>query len=397
MYPILCNFDTDISNYPQKVIGKLTKVKSAEVKEVLNGEYTLNIKLLPNDALADKAVPGRAIMVKPNYHDDLQIFVIRTMDYNNNEIEINAEHVKYMFFNNVVLASVDLQPLVYEGPVEAAVNDVLVNEVQLTNYFTFYSNISTTVKIDTGSGNKSVGDIFSNDVDGVNVKAKGEFHYDNFIINYNSHRGNTEPKNVVRYGTNLSSYSQELSDNHNYTHVTGFADVPVSPLYTGDLKNVRLYSNFNYPGSPDPQTNPWLYHLPNSGNYYKVLTLDFTEKFKDGGIVVVNPANGDNYGTARMNIAEFTYKYILDHPSLGTLSAKIIVDYEEVLNKFEKPALGDKVTVIYEPLNYKKNHRITEIVFDVISEKAKEITISESQRKLSLYDFIKNQNKGIKW
>lgn len=388
MIPILCDYSTQISDYESEaIIGNLTEITNCNVKAVLNSEYELSLSVLVSDPLTKYIKPGRVILAKPNYQDDPQIFVISSMSYSENEIRVNAEHIKNLFFNNAILADNTGTPFLYTGLTETVVNSLLTDEVVLPNYFTFHSNVDNTISVDVGTADKNMGEVFTNSKDGIIAQTKGEFKFDNFDIYFNKHVGRLTPENVIRYGTNLSSYSQELSSENEYTHVLGYADVPVVSSYNGDIRSVRLYSGVR---------NNCLVPIPNAvSDYTRILSVDFTEKFKNkNGYINPDPPHS-GYAETRAKIKQYTQNYANSHKSLGSPSANVKVDYQNALYDFEKPALGDQVWVIYEPLNYKKIHRITEINFDVVNEKVTSLVISAGKRVYSLYEFLKGNAAPI--
>lgn len=406
MTPILYNFSPTFEDYISRgagfgrtniCIGPLTKVTSANVRQVLNNEYDLKLSVLTSDPFAKYAVPGKVVLAKPNPTDNPQIFVIRNSNYNGEEIEIEAEHVKALFFNNVILANIDGTSATITGTPQEIVDEVLQSEVVLTNYFNFASDISNTYSAEIGlAQEQSLGDFFFNDEHGLNRTVNGEFKFNNFNINYVEHVGKLQPQNSIRYGTNLSSYTQELSDLKEYTHVLAYADVPVledETKYSGDVKSVRLYP---------PQTTSSLESilLPVTGStseYTRVFMLDVTSSFrKKGGYVVPSgPYAGEGYVAAQQQIKNKAQSYINGHANqMVGVSANIKITYEKALKDFDKPQIGDYVTVIYEPLDYKKVHRITEMEYDPVNEKVLSLTISEANRKFTLYDFIREVKYG---
>ena len=367
--------------------GFFTNVENCEVKQVLNGEFILSMTISLNDRLAEKIATGMAILAQADFENDTpQVFIIRNIKLSNTSIEISADHVKYIFFNNMILNQSSLEPYITSSMTVPQLITYLENgsELILPNYFDVIAGVGTqkTCRIDIGSERLTLGDIFEKDKDGIFAQTGCELRFDNFNIYIDERRGDTEAKKMITYGSNISSYSQEMNDNEQYTHILPFATVGTVPEYTGDTKQVCLYSTS-------------IISTGSTSNFTRILPVDFSDKLNSKNWQV-NPSNGYHYADVKSELQRLGNDYKNSHPDLAYPSVNVVVDYQETLREFEKLKLGDVVRVMYKPLNYNKKHRVTEIVFDPIRKKYKSVTIG--QRKYTLYDFIqKNVTKNVKF
>lgn len=379
MQPRLCEFSTNLNSYNGSgVKGLFTKIISNEARQVLKGEYTYEIDISVDDPLSSIVNIGMTIFAKPDDNTQPQIFIIKRIDVEDDVFHIYAEHVKTLFFANMILSDPYMTPVVYRGTPKSVVDSVLENDIVLPNYFTFASTISNKVLVDVGTEQKTLGELFLNTKNGLVAQVDADFIYNNFTISFVPFAGTAEPRYSVRYGVNLKSFSFEGSFEDSYTHILPYAEVKTTDDYTGDIDSVRIYKDV---GNPLIQTAPF------PPGYINILPVDFSEKFKNKH-GYVNPQTGDGYSTVREMLTTFSNKYNVENPKLSDVSANVRVELESDLETFYKPRLGDQVWVIYEPLNYKKIHRITEIRYDSVNEKVKSLTISDGKKPYSLYNFI---------
>lgn len=390
MQPRLCDFSTVLSTYSGAgVRGLFTKVISNTIKHNLNGTYTLDMEISTSDPMALIAQIGMTVFAKPDDHTSPQIFVIKRITVENDSFIIYGEHIKELFFSNMILADPYSTPVVKSGTPSSVVNDILQNELVLPNYFTFTSSLQNTVNVDVGTEQKTLGDIFTNSKDGImaqiaNNGGQGggvaDLVYNNFNLSIVSYAGSSEPLYSVRYGVNLKSFSVDEGFESAYTHILPYADVKTLDSYSGDVDTVRIYKDV---GNPLQSTNGVF-----PQDYVNILPVDFSEKFKNKH-GYVDPSNGVGYSAVRNIIAGLSNDYVLNNPQLAKEAVSVKVEYESELATFQKPHLGDHVWVMYEPLGYQAVHRISEICYDCVEEKVTSLTIGEGKKPYSLYDFIK--------
>lgn len=394
MLPRLYDFSYDHTYYENNGYGHLTEVMKCEVKEVLNGEYTLDLEVHPSDRLASQIDAEKCIMVDPNPTDNPQLFKIITVNIDWDKISIKGEHIKNAFFNDMYVPSAvtgESQEYSVTGTPEEIFANLLSSSAWIVLHafeFRFITDItsSKTIKFNLGA-NLTFGNIFTDSENGMVTKFNADFKYDNWKVYFLNHRGKEHPYNVVRYGSNLSSFTQTMSSEKEYSHILPYANVAVNDDYTGNITSVTLFGLRQVAGTPGTYEP-----IPtgSTSNYYRILPVDFSSKFNDPkGYVNPNPAAGDSgYQAVKEKLAQYGETYAAFHTGIRSAAVTIKVDYEEALDDFEKAQLGDVVRVIYDPTGYKKNHRITEAVYDCLNERWKSLTIGE--RNYSLYTFLKD-------
>lgn len=410
MNPRLFEFSTTLSYYFQSVRignstysfpkfgkGEFTKItKPVEVKRNLQNDYTFYMEISQDDELASIVQPDMAIVstVKPETsytQSSFQIFVIKNVKFENKRVQISADHVKYMFFNNVIVGDPTGEPYIVKGQMQSVLNTVLDStNVFLPNIFTVNATLGE-ISVDIGTNaTRTVGDLFDNYETGILKQNDGyEIDFDNFTIYVVQRIGNNLIKNILRYGDNISESSMEISNEKEYTHVIPYASVATTnktvtiggdtvEQYTGEVTSITLY------GEDSP-----LDTLA-TGNFIKILTIDFSSKFtRKSGYVNPNPTSGysSGYDYVKAKLKEYGQKYIAKHPKIKQPLINISVSNKNEIKDLNGLRIGDSVRVIYEPLNYEETHRVTEVNYNPIANSYNSITIGD--RKYSLYDFIR--------
>lgn len=371
MFVRLYNFSTNINDYSHNGLGSFDTIQKSEVVEVLNDEYTLSMSILKTDRLAGKVLPNMCIKAKPNPFDDPQIFVVTRVNFKNaSTVDIEANHIKNLYFNNVIYGDKTDEGITYTGT-PAAIMAQIDNDAVLPNIFNFTSDIVTSGSIRSGIESKTYGDLFTTE-GGMRDVFRGDLKFDNFNVSFLSHRGSEDAKRVLRTGVNISQFSRETNNFTEYTHVLPFADVPTVEGY--DLaQSVRLYGNIA---------------RASQSNFSRIYLKDFTSRFtsKRG---YVNPTTGSGYTEARQNLTTWGGQYVTNRPSIKTPSINITVKIEPSNSGLEDVALGDKVKVIDEQTNYSAEHRIIKAAYDPVMERYNSLELSS--RKYSLYNYLKGR------
>ena len=129
-------------------------------------------------------------------------------------------------------------------------------------------------------------------------------------------------------------------------------------------------------------------------DFTRILLVDFSSKFtKKGGYVDPTSPYGTGYTEVRDELKRLGQNYITKHQSITITSMNFVVDKESAIDNLNV-VLGSKIKVVYEPLNYEAKHTVTEVVYDITTNKYSQVTIGN--RKFTLYDFIKNTRGGIR-
>lgn len=389
MIPRLYEFSTDINDFSHNGLGFFNQCVSCKVHEVLNGEYNLTMEILPTDRLAETVIPDLCILAKPNYTDPPQIFVISNIVITKDLITITANHIKSLFFNNMVLGDIEDTGSTRHGTPQTVVNAILQYEALINPQpFTFTSDINDEKDFVYGATETTFGEIFTNDRDGLLRVYGGDLYFNNFSVQLLEHRGEDAVDNkaryTIRYGVNLENMRQELSSENVYTHLLPYAKVPTLRDYTGDISTVKLYGT-------EPQTSNHLIRInPDESAFTRILPVDFSKKFtKKAGYVDPSATSlaGTHYPENCRVIWSDGLFYADRHEKISMSTATITVNYESNVPDFEKYQLGDVVRVINSKMNYNKLHRVVETTYDCLNNRYEKVTIGD--RKLSFYTYLK--------
>lgn len=365
MFPRLYQGKNDIASYGSNGLGFFNSVKQCEVIEERNGAYYLNLSIYKNDSLRNVVVPGMVIKAKPNCSDAPQLFEIceniEVDKYGN--LKLTAMHVKSVFMKNVTTNNWDAES--FTGtPTE--IYEKLAETVALPSDFTFYSDITDSKTFKKGLQTGEIfEDIFYNDDGGMLDVYGGALYFDNFSVSLLKNRGRTTAK-VLRYGTNISDYTQTITSADVYSHILPFAEV--ENLKDGD--NIRIAGNLIETGAA-------------INEFKKVKLIDFSKKCKK---YKVNSSNGLGYADLNDRLAELGNAKLEKQKSKFTIpSVNIVVNYKPQLDDLQDLRLCDKVKVYYG--DNVTTVRLIKTVYDSIHERYTSLEFGE--KKLKLTDLIR--------
>ncbi len=225
---------TDFSN---NGYGFLTDVISAEVKEELNGEYTLTMEYLLNGHLSEYLQRENIILCKTADGTE-QPFRIKYIDRNFKTINIVAYHISYDLGDDVAIniAPTNLQ-------VQAFGRWILNNATTHSNTYTFNSDIAT-----IGSARyirKNVLEcIMGDDENSMLTKFGGEIKRDGYTITLNSRIGQDKGVRLL-LGKNLNEIKITIDDTGLYTRVcpVGYDGLTLPEIYVDS----PLINNYPFP------------------------------------------------------------------------------------------------------------------------------------------------------
>lgn len=372
MFVRLYNFSTNINDYSHNGLGSFDTIQKSEVVEVLNDEYTLSMSILKTDRLAGKVLPNMCIKAKPNPFDAPQIFVVTRVNFKNaSTVDIEANHIKSLYFNNVIYGDKIDTGYAYTGT-PAAIMTQIEQDSALPNVFNFTSDIVTSGEIRSGIESKTYGDLFTTE-GGMRDVFRGDLKFDNFNVSFLSHRGSEDAKRVLRTGVNISQFSRETNNFTEYTHVLPYADVPTVESEE-DIQAVRLYGAMA---------------RASTSNFFRVYPKDFTNRFTKKSGYVDPQSQSPHYQEQIDLLTQYGQQYVTSRPSIKTPSINITVKIEPSNSGLEDVALGDKVKVIDEQTNYAAEHRIIKVAYDPVMERYNSLELSS--RKYSLYNYLKGR------
>lgn len=315
-------------------LGKLTDCLDCKVTEEARGVYELEMSYPATGVHAADIDVERFIVAKPNYTDSPQIFKIyRISKAINGVFLINAEHISYALNGYVVLpgtamTALDASALLSEGTPFSITTDKSVSAL-------FKVNVPSSVRSWFYGREGSLVDVFGT----------AEFHFDNYNITWNLHKGQNRGVSI-RYGKNLTSLSKDRDSSNLVSAVVPYwtstdGDVVVGGEVSTGIPGVR---QFAYDCSSFFETAPTEAQLRTRAESYIATTI-LTE--------------------AKENIT-------LDFIQIGQLKDRV--------------DLYDIVNIHYEALGVNATAKCIRTKWDVLTDRYVEITLGEPS--LSIADTI---------
>lgn len=225
---------TDFSN---NGYGFLTDVISADVKEEINGEYTLTMEYLLNGHLAEYLERENIIVCKVADGTE-QPFRIKYIERNFKTINVIAYHISYDLGDDLVINTAPTNLTA-----QAFGRWVLNNSTTHAQSYIFNSDITATAS--ARYIRKNVLECFMGDADNSMLnKFKGEFKRDNYTITYNTRIGqDTGVKLLV--GKNINEINITIDDTGLFTRIVpvGYDGLTIPEIYVDSI----LINNYPFP------------------------------------------------------------------------------------------------------------------------------------------------------
>lgn len=375
MLPRLYEPVASTTAYDNNGYGFFSTCSKCEVTEERNGVYSLAMTIAMNDPLASSVITGMFIKAKANQYDVPQLFEINEVIQNSSSgtISINANHIKFLGFQNTVSNTSNYGGIYKEMP-EQLVNDLLSDSIIENNIFTFRSDITEKKDFDYNKiVSKKFGDICSNSEGSLLDVFGGEFHYDNFKIELLKSRGTDSGKKIM-FGYNMSDYKQTITNDNDYTHCVGYATLDTAN------SSSAVGSTITLAGDPTVATK-------HSIIFPKVKLIDFTEKVKNdvGSDFKVRTDIGEDIELIKELLQYYSNEYVIFN-GWSSPKVNIVITYDSELDKFQDIKLCDTVTVCLGRNKQSIQSKITKVVYDSILERYSLIEVGE--KTLSLYDFL---------
>lgn len=268
---------TDFSN---NGYGFLTDVISADVKEEINGEYTLTMEYLLNGHLAEYLERENIIVCKVADGTE-QPFRIKYIERNFKTINVIAYHISYDLGDDLVINTAPTNLTA-----QAFGRWVLNNSTTHAQTYTFNSDITATAS--ARYIRKNVLECFMSDDDNSMLnKFNGEFKRDNYTITYNTRIGqDTGVKLLV--GKNINEINITIDDTGLFTRIVpvGYDGLTIPEIYVDSI----LINNYPFPKGciakfedikyDETGEDPDAYHDLN--DFYDALRAAANQMFTDG-------------------------------------------------------------------------------------------------------------------
>lgn len=354
MKPILYAPTETIFNH--NGIGILTDAISCTVTEECNGPFELTLEY-PMSGIHYAQITQRSLIkAKPSAVDNPQLFRIYAISRPMKGIvTVNAQHISYD------MSGIPVLPFSASGIVLAL--EGLTANAAIDCPFTFWTDKTTQGEY-TITIPHSMRSCMGGNKESILYQYGGEYAYDNYLIRLYNHRGMNRGVSI-RYGKNLTDLTQEENCASVYTAVL--------PYWLGqDGELVQLSERIvNAPGTYD---------------FSHVKTQDFSSDF--------------DTAPTQEQLRLRTEQYIADN-RIGVPTVSLTVAYEslekyadyENLQQLERVLLCDTVNVIFPKLNVNATAKAIKVVYDVLSEKVKSVTLGSVRANIA--DTIVSQNQQI--
>ena len=339
MYPKIHDFTGN--RLETQGYGALSDCISAEVTEVLNGEYTLEIQYPLNGIHAEHLVTGNIIVAKPSHDQQEQAFRIHQVKKSiSNSYRVYANHISYdlsgfpirnaLSFPSLETVMINLNSLIWE-PGKASFHEFNF-DTDMTSAKRLSMPGAQTVRSWMGGQDPSILSVYG-----------GEWIYNNYNCFLTSRRGR-DTGYRISYGKNLEAFERQ-SDYSAYTHVVAYwkkSDTVVTSDYIATDVDGPFRVAY-YDASNEYENQPSVAQL-NTSARSQILKMNFGAQ-----TITVTPAQIGN----------------------------------------DLIGLGDGVLVCYDTVF---NARVVKTVWDVIANKYKSLELG--QKKEGISDTIKSLSTG---
>ena len=354
-------------------IGVLNKCTKCEVTEVRNGAYTLSLETTVNDDCANMLLSQRIIGAKANPFDGVQYFEIQSTERGTTGIiKVEAKHIKNYCFQYCSEGDLgfDGQTATINGTPSQIWNSLNSEYITTEIPFSFYSDITEKLDFSLGlSTPETLGNILGGKEGSFLDIWGGEYHWNNFNIQLLAERGKRKDFQI-RYGSNISDYTQSESCDGTYSHV-----LPYGKVSLGNRKINFFAPVFEISG-----------HKCSTTKVYMLDCTGFLDNYSVG-------EQGARYDTVRSAMTKYAKAYAKNN-RLGELQVTIDVTLRAELDEMSQIGLCDTVKVILDDLGTTATAKITEVTYNTLTERWEKLVVGES--RVTVADMILNKGRYIK-
>ena len=354
-------------------IGNINKCTKCEVTEVRNGAYTLSLETTVNDDCANMLLSQRIIGAKANPFDGVQYFEIQSTERGTTGIiKVEAKHIKNYCFQYCSEGDLgfDGQTATINGTPSQIWNSLNSEYITTEIPFSFYSDITEKLDFSLGlSTPETLGNILGGKEGSFLDIWGGEYHWNNFNIQLLAERGKRKDFQI-RYGSNISDYTQSESCDGTYSHV-----LPYGKVSLGNRKINFFAPVFEISG-----------HKCSTTKVYMLDCTGFLDNYSVG-------EQGARYDTVRSAMTKYAKAYAKNN-RLGELQVTIDVTLRAELDEMSQIGLCDTVKVILDDLGTTATAKITEVTYNTLTERWEKLVVGES--RVTVADMILNKGRYIK-
>lgn len=213
MIPIL--YESTETAFITNGLCRLPDMISCTVTEERNGIYEIDFDYAVDGLHFDMIQPGRIVAARHDDKGDIQPFdIVSATKPINGIVSFHGVHISYRLGGMVVSGS-NINAL-------TDALDLLMNNATPANPFTLSSDMTKTAYLASADGEpRSVRSMLGGVEGSILDTYGGEYEFDKFNVILHSSRGSAKDF-VIRYGLNLSDYSEQIDYGETYTAIVPF-------------------------------------------------------------------------------------------------------------------------------------------------------------------------------
>lgn len=325
-------------------IGRLSDAISCRVVHEVNGEYELKMKYPVTGLHYEEIQNDRIIWAEPDNFTEEQAFrIYRITRPLNNVVSVYARHIAYDMSGIILnpFQASDLQTALMAIPGNCTPSCPFTFETTRSVTTPYRVKAPSVLWSMCGGTEGSLLDVYG-----------GEWDFNNFTATLKTRLG-TDRGFSVRYGKNLTQLEQDISIESTYKALYPFwYDEETGTLVKLDETYIEI------PGAIGD----------------RIQLVDFSGDFEEAPTKAQLRARAEAY---------------IDRHKVGdpTVSWKIGFDLlaqsEEFKTVLEQVALGDAVTITYEPMDLVATSRVVKINYDVLMERYDSVTLGRVKQNLA--------------
>lgn len=325
-------------------IGRLSDALSCNVVHEVNGEYELKMKYPVTGIHYSELQNDRVIWAEPDNFTEEQAFrIYRITRPLNNVVTVYARHIAYDMSGIVLnpFQASDLQTALMAIPSNCTPSCPFTFETTRSVTTPYKVKAPSVLWSMCGGTEGSLLDVYG-----------GEWDFNNFTATLKTRLG-TDRGFSVRYGKNLTQLEQDISIESTYKALYPFW----YDEETGTL--VKLDETYiDIPGAIGD----------------RIQLVDFTGDFEEEPTKAQLRARAEAY-IDRHKVGEPTISW--------KIGFDLLAQSEEFKTVLEQVALGDAVTITYEPMDLVATSRVVKINYDVLMERYDSVTLGRVKQNLA--------------
>lgn len=339
-------------------IGILKDCIKAEVKEVTNGNFTLELEYPLSSPLSNELVRGNIIKCPIPDERENQLFRIRRPIKNLRSVNVYAEHIAIADLGTNFIRETNI---VGKSRVQA-LQQILENTMEKHNFIGSgdKTNTQDIFRIARYSPLKS---IMGTEKNTLLSRYGGEIEFDNFNIKALEQRGKDKGV-LIAYGKNITGIEETIDDNELATCIIPEGNNELLlPEYCIKSKYINSYEKI----------------------YFKHIKLDnvgVVEKSGDNGGVTIEEA----CNKLRQAVEHLYNVEKVDIPSCNYRVNFIELSKTEEYKDYailEKVAIGDTVTIKHSKMNIDLKARVISYTYNALLDKYMEIELGFKKKDLT--------------